>query len=121
MLIMNTHHHPAQVSSEFQAYKHVEIIGPGEYARAGTPLEATLSFHPTIVLTNALPHSMDVIIWQVGCASDALAWVHHPVDGNSALACAVSHTTATPQQDAINRHRSLPFTRSNLLAMMIRA
>ena len=53
-----------QVSSEFQAYKHVEIIGPSEYARAGTPLEATLSFHPTIVLTNALPHSMDVIIWQ---------------------------------------------------------
>ena len=53
------------MSSEFQAYKHVEIIGPGEYARAGTPLEATLSFHPTVVLTNALPHSMDVIIWQV--------------------------------------------------------
>ena len=54
-----------QVSSEFQAYKHVDIIGPGEYARANTPLEATLSFHPTVVLTNALPHSMDVIIWQV--------------------------------------------------------
>jgi hypothetical protein len=54
-----------QVSSDFQAYKHVDIIGPGEYARAHTPLEATLSFHPTVVLTNALPHSMDVIIWQV--------------------------------------------------------
>ena len=43
------------MSSEFQAYKHVDIIGPGEYARANTPLEATLSFHPTVVLTNALP------------------------------------------------------------------
>ena len=39
---------PSQVSSEFQAYKHVEIIGPGEYARAGTPLEARLSFPPTV-------------------------------------------------------------------------
>ena len=55
----------------------MEIIGPSEYARAGTPLEATLSFHPTVVLTNALPHSMDVIIWQAG-SSDKFARYPRP-------------------------------------------
>ncbi|KAK9815754.1 hypothetical protein WJX72_009012 [[Myrmecia] bisecta] len=55
---------PAQVNSEFQAYKHIEILAPGELMRAVTPLEATLALHPTLVLTNALPYSMKCIIWQ---------------------------------------------------------
>lgn len=54
-----------QVNSEFQTYKHVDVLSPGEQTRAQSPLEATLSIHPTVVLTNALPYSMDVVIWQV--------------------------------------------------------
>lgn len=55
-----------QVNSEFQAFKHVEILGPGEHMRAQQPLEATLAIHPTVVLTNALPYPMHLILWQVG-------------------------------------------------------
>jgi hypothetical protein len=54
-----------QVNSEFQAFKHVEILGPGEHMRAQQPLEATLAIHPTVVLTNALPYPMHLILWQV--------------------------------------------------------
>lgn len=54
-----------QVNTDFQTYKHVDVIGPGEHVRASSPLEATISLHPTVVLTNALPYAMDIIIWQV--------------------------------------------------------
>ena len=54
-----------QVMSEFQAFKHIEMLAPGEFTRATEPLEATLAIHPTLVLTNALPYVMDVIVWQV--------------------------------------------------------
>ena len=54
-----------QVNSEFQAFKHVEIVGPGEHMRAQSPLEASLAIHPTVVLTNALPYPMCLILWQV--------------------------------------------------------
>ena len=55
-----------QVNSEFQAFKHIEVLASGELMRASTPLEATLSIQPTLLLRNALPYSMDVVIWQVG-------------------------------------------------------
>lgn len=61
-----------QVNSEFQSFKHVEILGPGEHMRSQQPLEATLAIHPTVVLTNALPYPMHLILWQVSC----LAAVH---------------------------------------------
>ena len=32
--------------------------------RASTPLEATLHIQPTLLLRNALPYTMDVVIWQ---------------------------------------------------------
>ena len=35
-------------------------------ARAMKPLEATLALQPTLILTNSLPCSLDVIVWQVG-------------------------------------------------------
>ena len=54
-----------QVNSEFQAFKHIEMLAPGEFTRATESLEATLAVHPTLVLTNALPYVMDVIVWQV--------------------------------------------------------
>ncbi len=53
-----------QVNSEFHAFKHFEALGPGELQRAVAPLEAALALHPTLLLTNALPAAMDVIIWQ---------------------------------------------------------
>ena len=43
----------------------MEILGPGEHMRAQQPLEATLAIHPTVVLTNALPYPMHLILWQV--------------------------------------------------------
>lgn len=58
------------MNSEFQAFKHVEILGPGEHMRAQHPLEATLAIHPTVVLTNALPYPMHLILWQVGAISN---------------------------------------------------
>ena len=54
-----------QVNSEFQAFKHIEVLSPGELQRASEPLEATLAILPTLILTNALPYYMEVIVWQV--------------------------------------------------------
>lgn len=53
------------MNTDFQTYKHVDVLGPGEHVRASSPLEVTLSLHPTVVLTNALPYPMDIIVWQV--------------------------------------------------------
>lgn len=53
------------MNSEFQAFKHIKITAPGEMARATKSLEATLALQPTMILTNALPCSLDVIVWQV--------------------------------------------------------
>ena len=60
-----------QVNSEFQAFKHIEVLGPGELQRASEPLEATLAIHPTLILTNALPYYMEVIVWQVSPPASA--------------------------------------------------
>lgn len=42
------------------------MLAPGEFTRATEPLEATLAIHPTLVLTNALPYVVDIIVWQAG-------------------------------------------------------
>ncbi len=55
-----------QVNSEFQAFKHIDVRSRGEMARAMKSLEATLALQPTLILTNSLPCSLDVIVWQVG-------------------------------------------------------
>ena len=63
--------HPAvvlvaiQVNSEFQAFKHIESVGKGELMKATRPLEVTLAVYPTLVLTNALPYDMDIVVWHV--------------------------------------------------------
>ena len=75
-----------QVNSEFQAFKHVEILGPGEHMRAQQPLEATLAIHPTVVLTNALPYPMHLILWQVRSLLlrvKGLPWGVWPFDSNN--------------------------------------
>ena len=54
-----------QVNSEFQAFKHIESLGRGELMRASRPLEVTVAVYPTLVLTNALPYDMDIVVWQV--------------------------------------------------------
>ena len=54
-----------QVNSEFQAFKHIESVGKGELMKATRPLEVTLAVYPTLVLTNALPYDMDIVVWQV--------------------------------------------------------
>lgn len=33
--------------------------------RATRPLEVTVAVYPTLVLTNALPYDMDIVVWQV--------------------------------------------------------
>ncbi len=58
-----------QVNSEFQAFKHIESLGRGELMRATRPLEVTVAVYPTLVLTNALPYDMDIVVWQVKLAS----------------------------------------------------
>ena len=35
--------------------------------RASRPLEVTVAVYPTLVLTNALPYDMDIVVWQVRC------------------------------------------------------
>ena len=65
-----------QVNSEFQAFKHIEVLPSGELARASQPLEATLGIHPTLLLRNALPYTMDVVIWQVHPLARAAPWRH---------------------------------------------
>lgn len=54
-----------QVNSEFQTFKHIECLAPGELMRAHRALEATVAIYPTLVLTNALPYDMDIVVWQV--------------------------------------------------------
>ena len=61
-----------QVNSEFQAFKHIESLGRGELMRASRPLEVTVAVYPTLVLTNALPYDMDIVVWQV-CSSPMFA------------------------------------------------
>lgn len=53
-----------QLISEFQAFKHMECIAPGTIQKASSPLEVTLSVQPTLVLQNALPYEMRVLLWQ---------------------------------------------------------
>lgn len=38
----------------------VEVPGPGEFARATRPLEASIKILPTTVVTNSLPYYMEV-------------------------------------------------------------
>ena len=68
----------SQVNSEFQAFKHIEMLAPGEFMRASESLEATLAIHPTLVLTNALPYVMEVIVWQV---------ITHHACGQTTMGC----------------------------------
>ncbi len=56
---------PSRVVSEFQAFKHMECVTPGTIQRATTPLEVTISIQPTMVISNALPYEMRVLLWQV--------------------------------------------------------
>ena len=53
-----------QLVSEFQAFKHMECLAPGTIQKAASPLEVTLSIQPTLVLQNALPYEMRVLLWQ---------------------------------------------------------
>ena len=57
--------------SEFQAFKHMECVAPGTIQKATEPLEVTLSIQPTLVLQNALPYEMRVLLWQVAPESGA--------------------------------------------------
>lgn len=56
---------PSRVLSEFQAFKHMECVAPGTIQRAASPLEVTISIQPTMVISNALPYEMRVLLWQV--------------------------------------------------------
>ena len=69
-----------QVNSEFQAFKHIDIRSRGEMARAMKSLEATLALQPTLILTNSLPCSLDVIVWQAGPPWHALPWRRNLID-----------------------------------------
>eukprot|EP00887_Chlorella_sp_A99_P007742 scaffold20.g7742.t1 len=59
---------PVALVSEFQAFKHMECLAPGTIQKASEPLEVTLSIQPTLVLQNALPYEMRVLLWQVNPA-----------------------------------------------------
>ena len=55
----------SRIVSEFQAFKHMECVAPGTIQRASTPIEITISIQPTMVISNALPYEMRVLLWQV--------------------------------------------------------
>jgi hypothetical protein len=55
---------PSRPLSEFQAFKHLECVAPGTIQLATRPLEVALTFAPTMVLRNALPYEMRVLVWQ---------------------------------------------------------
>lgn len=57
---------PSRVLSEFQTFKHMEVVAPGTLQRVSMPLEVTISIQPTMIFTNALPYDMNVLLWQVG-------------------------------------------------------
>ena len=82
---------PSGVQSEFQAFKHMECIS-GSIQRATSPIEVYLSIQPTIIIANALPYEMRVLLWQVP-VSDAGAW---------------THDTATPSTEEENSNLERP-------------
>lgn len=61
---------PSKVLSEFQTFKHMEVIGPGTLQRATQPLEVTISIQPTMIFNNAMPYGMNVLLWQIGVSDD---------------------------------------------------
>ena len=61
---------PSRVLSEFQTFKHLEVVAPGTLQRATSPLEVTISIQPTLIFHNALPYSLNVLLWQVGTSED---------------------------------------------------
>ena len=64
----------------------MECLAPGAIQRASSPLEVTLSVQPTLVLQNALPYDMRVLLWQhlppppVGDAAGPLPAASGPVE-----------------------------------------
>lgn len=68
-----------QLVSEFQSFKHMECVAPGRIERASDPLEVTLSIQPTLVLHNALPYEMRVLLWQVSPAAEQGGATTQPV------------------------------------------
>lgn len=42
----------------------MECLAPGTIQKASSPLEVTLSVQPTLVVQNALPFEMRVLLWQ---------------------------------------------------------
>ena len=63
---------PSKVLSEFQTFKHMEVVGPGTLQRAISPLEVTISIQPTMVFNNAMPYGMNVLLWQIGVSEDKM-------------------------------------------------
>ena len=63
---------PSKVLSEFQTFKHMEVVGPGTLQRATSPLEVTISIQPTMVFNNAMPYGMNVLLWQIGVSEDKM-------------------------------------------------
>lgn len=66
---------PSRVLSDFQTFKHMEVIGPGTLQRATQPLEVTISIQPTMIFNNAMPYGMSVLLWQIGVSDDRVAAV----------------------------------------------
>lgn len=78
---------PPQLVSEFQAFKHMECLAPGTIQKASAPLEVTLCVQPTLMLQNALPYEMRVLLWQ-----------HLPSSGGDAgLGAPLASTMLPPQ------------------------
>ena len=61
---------PSRVLSEFQTFKHLQVIAPGILQRSSKPLEVTISIQPTMTFTNSLPYDIRVLLWQVGQPGD---------------------------------------------------
>lgn len=55
---------PSGIQSDFQAFKHMECIS-GTIQHAADPIEVYLSIQATIMISNALPYEMRVLLWQV--------------------------------------------------------
>lgn len=65
----------------------MECLAPGTIQKASAPLEVTLSVQPTLVLQNALPYEMRVLLWQ-----------HLPSSGDAGLGAPLMSGTLPPQE-----------------------
>ncbi|GLI64033.1 hypothetical protein VaNZ11_007171 [Volvox africanus] len=105
----------------YATFHSMEVPGPGFFAKASRPLEASIKICPTVVLTNSLPYYMEGYIISLNYLSRdfdtysarKVAGETAPFDGGALTAAKTSIASSPP---AVESRRLMKFRRSETLA-----